>query len=119
MRNPCGEELVYADPLLEVERTTALRDLLLDNSPAQHDVALEILLSAALGKATVQVDDALREGLSAFDHDLTIAFFLNMLSMDAEERADRALGAAAVARRSEAAEERPAVSKAIDVESAT
>lgn len=92
LRGAHREELVYADATTETSRTTDLRDLLLDASPAQHDIVLEILLAAALGKATVKVDAALRTGLATIDGDGTIAFFLDMLDADAMEEKARAAG---------------------------
>lgn len=94
LRGAHPEELVYADPATEAKRTTDLRDLLLDTSPAQHDMAIEILLAAALGKATVHVDAALRHGLVPIDEDGTIKYFLDMIEKDAAEEAARALGGA-------------------------
>ena len=67
---------------------------MLDTSPAQHDMAIEILLAAALGKATVHVDAALRHGLVPIDEDGTIKYFLDMIEKDAAEEAARALGGA-------------------------
>ncbi|TGX55010.1 hypothetical protein E5A73_06110 [Sphingomonas gei] len=94
LRGAHPEELVYADPSTEAERTTDLRDLLLDPSPAQHDIAIEILLATALGKATVHLNADLRHGLAAIDEDGTIRFFLDMIEKDAAEEAARAVGGA-------------------------
>ncbi len=94
LRGAHAEELVYADPATEAERTTELRDLLLDPSPAQHDMAIEILLAAAMGKAAVLVDDDLRTGLAPIDHDGTIGFILGMIAADAADEAARAVGGA-------------------------
>lgn len=92
LRGAHAEELVYAEASTETARTTELRDLLLDPSPAQHDIAIEILLAAALGKATVAIDEDLRAGLAPIDHDGTIGFILGMMARDAADEAARALG---------------------------
>lgn len=93
LRGPHAEELTYADIAWEANRTKELRDLLLNPSPDQHDLALEILLAAALGKATLEVDAELRSAMSEIDADGTIAFFLDMMALDAEE-AQSAVGTA-------------------------
>lgn len=92
LRGAHPEELIYADSTTEAERTRDLRDLLIDSSPAQHDIAIEILLAAALGKATVHVDADLRHSLAVIDEDGTIGFFLDMMEKDEVEKAARAVG---------------------------
>jgi hypothetical protein len=82
LRAAIAEELIYTDRKRETERSAKLRELLLDPSPAIHDVALEILLAVALGKATLEIDDTLREVLGAIGPPGLIGYMLDMIEQD-------------------------------------
>lgn len=92
LRAATAEELIYTDAQSEADRAAKLRTLLLDPSPAQHDVALEVLLAVALGKATLDIDKPLREGLGNLGPAGLISYMLDMIEQDTAQTS----GAAAV-----------------------
>lgn len=66
LRAACADELTYADPNKEDARTQQLMDLVMQEGEGEHDIALEVLLAAALGKCRVLVDDELKARLQGF-----------------------------------------------------
>ena len=77
-----AEELIYTDRDKESLRAGQLRDRLLDPVQAEHDVALEILVAVALGKAPLAIDQQLREGLAALGMPDLVHYMLDMIEMD-------------------------------------
>jgi hypothetical protein len=90
LRAATAEELIYTDAQREADRAAKLRTLLLDPSPAQHDVALEILLAVALGKATLDIDKPLREGLANLGPPGLISYMLDMIEHDSAQTSEAA-----------------------------
>lgn len=86
LRAATAEELIYTGATNEAERAANLRNLLLDPNPAQHDVALEILLAVALGKATLDIDQPLRKGLANLGSPDLISYMLDMIEQDSAQR---------------------------------
>lgn len=86
LRAATAEELIYTDAESEADRAAKLRTLLLDPSPAQHDVALEILLAVALGKAPLDIDEPLRGGLANLGPPGLISYMLDMIEQDLAEK---------------------------------
>lgn len=82
LRAATAEELIYTDAEREAGRTDKLRSLLMDQSPGQHDVALEILLAVALGKASLEIDQPLRDGLANLGATGLIKYMLDMIAQD-------------------------------------
>lgn len=66
LRAASVDELTYAAPEKEKERSEALRDLAIQSANGEHEVALEILLAALLGKCSIQVDQDMAKALATF-----------------------------------------------------
>ncbi|HEU0133186.1 MAG TPA: hypothetical protein VFR28_00035, partial [Allosphingosinicella sp.] len=79
------EELTYTGRPKEAERATQLHNLLVDPSPGMHDVALEILLAAALGKAPLEIGDDLRRDLARLGLPQVVDYMLDMIQQDREQ----------------------------------
>lgn len=86
LRAATADELIYTKATHEEDRAAKLRSLLLDPSPAQHDVALEILLAVALGKAPLDIDEPLRVGLANLGPPGLIKYMLDMIEQDLAEK---------------------------------
>lgn len=82
LRAAISEELIYTKAESEEVRTEKLRSLLLDPSPGQHDVVLEILLAVGLGKAALEIDQPLRDGLENLGSATLISYMLDMIEED-------------------------------------
>lgn len=83
LRAATVDELVFTSPELEDERTRRIRDVIRNLSPIEHSLAPELLLAAALGKATVMVDDEIRGAVQAIDDEHgTLRYMLDMIAAD-------------------------------------
>lgn len=58
LRAATRDELVWTDKSREAKRTGALERLINDKNPNEHDLVLELLIAACLGKASIDLDDA-------------------------------------------------------------
>lgn len=90
------DELTYTGVPREGERTLALRSLILNDSGGVHDVVLEALLAVALGKAKLEIDEELRQGLNILPSADVITYMLDMIEADQTERLAQQTGLAAV-----------------------
>ena len=75
-----NDELTYADADREHRRTSALRDLLTQDTDGEHDIALEVLLAANLEKCQVDVTEDLPDRLRQFGAADVFSFLLDRLS---------------------------------------
>jgi hypothetical protein len=83
LRSASSEELTYAAPDKEKERTQALRDLAIQQTDGEHEVALELLLAAHLGKCSISVDQEIASVVEAFGSAELTSYLINrLLAMD-------------------------------------
>jgi hypothetical protein len=80
LRVAVAEELVYANPHKEAERSTALIDLLLRAAEGEHDIALEILLAANMKKCAVDRRDEVGPFIRPFGAPESSSFLLERLA---------------------------------------
>ena len=79
LRAATADELTYADPGKEDARTQQLMDVIMQDGDGEHDIALEVLLAAILGKCRVRISEALKARLQAFGAGKLGAYLVNML----------------------------------------
>jgi hypothetical protein len=79
LRAASVEELTYADPNMENERTRTVADLLTQSAKGEHDIALEILLASNLGKCRVKATDDLVTMLNGFGAGKVSSYMLERL----------------------------------------
>jgi hypothetical protein len=83
LRAATADELTYAAPEKEEARMQQLMELVVQEGEAEHDIVLEVLLAAALGKCRVQ-SAQLRDRLNAFGVGEVGAYLLDRI--DSEHR---------------------------------
>ena len=79
LRAASAEELTYADPNTERQRLQSLADLLTQKADGEHDVALEVLLAANLGKCKVGATDEVARQLQDFGAGDAASYLLQQL----------------------------------------
>jgi hypothetical protein len=79
LRGASIDELTYADPNSEDQKTQALVDLVTQSSDGEHDIALEIVLACNLGKCRIKIDDQITSILHKFGAGEVASYMLKRL----------------------------------------
>jgi hypothetical protein len=84
LRAAITEELTYASTEKEAERTKLLMDLIVQQGEGEHDIVLEVLLAAALGKCNIRQDEGFKNALHSFGVGEVGNFFLDRIQQGRE-----------------------------------